>query len=77
MTLVYILIVVAVLFVGIFLGFAIHYWLVHKDAFVGTIHVFIRDDGTVVYSLDLEVEPEDILFHKIATFKVDTSRLDS
>lgn len=69
---------IIVFYFGVFAGFLLKAWLVHrsKNKSVGTIYITHNDKKTL-YSLELDDYPESIEFKKEVVFKVDSSKQNS
>jgi len=59
-------------YVGLFAGFIIQRWLGRRKYFSGVIRVIVNPDKTL-FSLELDEDPEDIVFKDEVLFKVVTS----
>lgn len=60
---------IAIFYVGIFVGFYVQKWLLYRSGFDGRILV-IKDDGKILYSLELDDDPEEIQYKSELILKV-------
>ncbi len=70
--LIYVLILLTSLVIGILASRLEHKWLFKNKKYSGTIFVSKNEDK-IVYSLELENDPEQLQFEKEVTFKVESS----
>lgn len=63
---------VGIFYAGVFIGFFLLKKLVFNRMYSGTIHVIVNPDKTL-FSLELDDNPEDLMFRSEVLFKVETS----
>jgi hypothetical protein len=67
-----ILIGVGIFYVGIAVGFILRKWLFSRREYTGSIYV-TRNEDRILYSLELDENPEELEFRDEVIFKVKTS----
>lgn len=60
---------------GILIGLLLKSWLAKEKAYSGTI-IVSKDEGKLIYSLELNDNPEKLQYNDEVLFKIDSSGVD-
>lgn len=63
-----------ILYLGMFMGFCLRWWLEKDKSYGGTI-VVSKDKDKLIYSLELIDDPEKLQYNDRILFKIDSSRM--